>query len=438
MRSPSAIAWLAAKEWRELRASRAWWLMLAFIGPLVGVSFIEGVNAFAEVSQGAGAGCGLACAPLIGVWGPTFGAYEIAALFLLPFVAIRLVSGDRQSGALKLELQRPMSPLTRMAVKAAVLSAGWLIALLPAAIAIVLWRHYGGATYAPEIAVALLGHALNAGLTVALAVAIASVTNHPSTAAIATLGITVGTWIVDFAAAIHGGVWERLATYTPSSLVAMFQHGLVETSAVLIAISLIVAGLSIAAIWTRVYASAARRRTETTAAIAAASVAVLLSTFVGGSWDASESRQNSFSEPEEEALEQIQTPLSIEVHFAPQDPRRVAFDRGPLAKLRRTMPHLSVTYVARTGTGLYEQADPGYGEIRYAFDGRTASGRSVTDEGVLETVLGLAGVTPGAETEIEYRGHPLVARPAGAAVIFYGVWPIAILGLGLWTSRRQA
>src|SRR5262249_6885088 len=136
-------------------------------------------------------------------------------------------------------------------------------------------------------------------------------------------------------------------------------------------------------------------------------------------------------------LEQIRTPLAIEAHFAPQDPRRVAFEHGPLAKLRRTLPHVSVTYVARTGTRLYEQAHPRYREIRYALDGRSASGRAVTDEGVLETVLGLAGVTPGTDADAEYRGHPLVAKPAGAAVIFYGIWPIAIAGLGVWISRRQ-
>jgi len=31
-------------------------------------------------------------------------ALSLAAAFLLPFVAIRVVSGDRQSGALKIEL----------------------------------------------------------------------------------------------------------------------------------------------------------------------------------------------------------------------------------------------------------------------------------------------------------------------------------------------
>ena len=59
---------------------------------------------------------------------PTFSAYEIAASFLLPFVAIRAVAGDRISGALKLELQQSMAPLSMIATKVLVLGAGWLLA----------------------------------------------------------------------------------------------------------------------------------------------------------------------------------------------------------------------------------------------------------------------------------------------------------------------
>ena len=91
--------------------SRAWWVLLLAMGPLVGVSFISAVRTYAEVSglNGTSAGVGEALSPLIGVWAPTFSACELAAVFLLPFVAIRLVAGDRQSGALKLELQQGMS-----------------------------------------------------------------------------------------------------------------------------------------------------------------------------------------------------------------------------------------------------------------------------------------------------------------------------------------
>src|SRR5436189_5271083 len=118
--------------------------MLVLIGPLVGVSFISAVRTYAEVSGlgGTAAGVGEALSPLVGVWAPTFSACELAAAFLLPFVAIRLVGGDRQSGAQKLELQHPMSPLARIAAKALVLGAGWTIAMMGAAIAVLLWKSY--------------------------------------------------------------------------------------------------------------------------------------------------------------------------------------------------------------------------------------------------------------------------------------------------------
>src|SRR6478735_6723484 len=118
MRTP--YFWLLRKEWHELLASRAWWIMLALIGPLVGVSFISAVRTYAELSglNGTSAGVGEAFSPLIGVWAPTFSACELAAAFLFPFVAIRVVGGDRQSGALKLEAQQPISPFWRVAAKA--------------------------------------------------------------------------------------------------------------------------------------------------------------------------------------------------------------------------------------------------------------------------------------------------------------------------------
>ncbi|HXA51252.1 MAG TPA: hypothetical protein VNV86_13140, partial [Candidatus Acidoferrum sp.] len=92
MRSPkSPMLWLVEKEWRELLVSRAWWVLLLAMGPLVGMSFISAVSTYSEVSglNGTSAGVGEALSPLIGVWAPTFSACELAAVFLLPFVAIR-------------------------------------------------------------------------------------------------------------------------------------------------------------------------------------------------------------------------------------------------------------------------------------------------------------------------------------------------------------
>src|SRR5438093_13148938 len=145
-----AYVWLLKKEYRELVASRAWWILLLAMGPLVGVTFISAVWTYAEASglNGTTAGVGEAFSPLIGIWAPTFSACEVAAVFLLPFVAIRLVAGDRQSGALKIETQHPIPAFARIAAKAMVLFAGWIVGSAAPLGALVLWKSYGGTLYA--------------------------------------------------------------------------------------------------------------------------------------------------------------------------------------------------------------------------------------------------------------------------------------------------
>jgi ABC-2 type transport system permease protein len=435
-----AWRWLLAKEWRELVASRSWWVLLFTMGPLVGVSFIAAVRTYADLSglNGTAAGVGEAFSPLVGVWAPTFSACELAAAFLLPFVAIRVVAGDIQSGALKLELQHPMPAVGRIAAKAVVLLAGWVIASAPPFIAIVLWRLYGGAIYPPELVALAAGHLLNAGLTIALAAAAAAVTEHPSTAAIVTLTVTVGTWIVNFIAAVQGGIWERAAGYTPTAMVAEFQRGLVRLDVALVAVTLVALGLRVAAIWTR-FGIAVRRRTyEAVAAGAVAAAVMFASTFATASWDLSEDRANSFSRADEIALKAIASPLRIEAHLAPEDPRRVDLERHAIAKLRRVMPRLEIRYVAATTTGLFEQTAPQYGEIWYELGGRRAMSRGTTADGVLETIFSLAGVMPPAETDADiFRGHPLAVPPRGAAAVFYGIWPAVVVASAVFIRRKS-
>ena len=435
------FVWLLEKEWRELLASRAWWVMLVLIGPLVGVSFISAVRTYAELSGygGTADGVGEAFSPLVGVWAPTFSACELAAAFLLPFVAIRVVAGDRQSGALKLELQQPMRVFWRIAAKAIVLMAGWLIATAPALLAVVLWRGYGGSIYPPELGAVILGHVLNAGLTIALASAAASLTDHPSTAAIVTLSVTVGTWIVNFIAAANGGIWERVAGYTPTAMVAEFQHGLVRADVLLAAGTLVVFGLVIGAIWMRLGVAVRRKAYESVGAAALAAAVIFAGTFVTASHDFSENRMNSFPKADEEALERIREPLRIEAYLAAEDPRRVDLERLALSKLRRIMPKLQVTYIAKTSTGMFEQTSQHYGEVWYDLGGRRAMSRMTTAEGVLEAIYDLAGVTVTDDaSETIFRGHPLAVPPRRAGVVFYGMWPALIVAAGVFHRRRQA
>jgi ABC-2 type transport system permease protein len=434
----SSFSWLLTKEYRELVASRAWWVLLVAIGPLVGVTFISAVRTYGEASglNGTALGVGEAFSPLVGIWAPTFSACEVAAVFLLPFVAIRLVSGDRQSGALRIEMQHALPAAARIAAKAIVLLGGWLIASLAPLAAVLLWKSYGGTLYAPELAAVVIGHVLNAGLTIALACAAAALTEHPSTAAILTLSVTVGTWILNFAAAVQGGIWERAAGYTPPAMVARFQHGLISLDVIVIAVALIIFGLGVASVWLRL-GIAVRRRVQESIALAACALAVVLAaSAISPSWDWSENRMNSFPEADERALAAIRAPLEIDVHLAPEDPRRADLDRKAIAKLRRAMPAVRVHYESATSIGLFEQSAPHYGEIWYALGGRKEVTRATTAESALETIYDLAGVKPPVENGDVFRGHPLAVAPKGAAAVFYGIWP-AIIVVSAFLARRR-
>jgi ABC-2 type transport system permease protein len=441
VRSAVAFRWLLRKETRELTSSRAWWVLLAAMGPLLGVTFISAVRTYGEASGlgGTAVGVGEAFSPLVGIWAPTFSACEVAAVFLLPFVAIRIVAGDAQSGAAKIEMQHPMPAAARIAAKALVLLAAWIVASAPAAIAVALWKSYGGTIYPPELATVVLGHVLNAGLTIAVAAAASAVSEHPSTAAILTLSVTVGTWILNFIAAVQGGVWERIAAYTPPAMVSAFQHGLIQLDVVLIAILLAAVGLGIAAVWIRTGVAVSRRLRESVVLGAAATAAIFACTFVRPSWDMSENRMNSFPEADEEVLANIRAPLHIEAHLAPEDSRRVDLERRALSKLRRVMHKVDVHYVSSTSIGMFEQTSQQYGEVWYELGGRREMSRSTTPEGVLETIYALAGVKPPVESDDSvFRGHPLAVAPNGAATIFYGIWPALVIAGAVLARRRLA
>ena len=114
-------------------------------------------------------------------------------------------------------LQSPARPGAMLLAKGLTLLAGWLLAWLPGLVALVLWKLYGGTLYAPELLNLLLGHLLRLVLAAGVAVAAAAIANGAASAAIATLGFTVGTWALEFIAAGRGGRLQKVASYTPTS-----------------------------------------------------------------------------------------------------------------------------------------------------------------------------------------------------------------------------
>ena len=430
---------LLSKEWRELLASRSYWLLLLMIGLLVGQAFITAVKLYAEAS-GSGAGPAAlpqALTPLDGILVPTFGAYDLAATFFLPFVAIRLISAEKQSGALKLLLQLPGSLRGKLAAKGLILLVGWLVSCVPGLIALILWKSYGGHLHAPETLNLLFGHFLRAMLSVGIAVAAAALTESAASAAIVTLGFTVGTWALDFVAAGRGGWLQQLANYTPTAALRFFEQGLLRLSTTVVMLAIVVAAFALAAVWLHT-GRALRYRALSTVAIAALLAVVMFSAAnIRTSWDLSENRRNSFPPADEAALRQIRDPLTITVILAPEDPRLTDFEQNVLRKLRRNLAQLEVHYTAGSQTGLFEGSDDHYGEIWYEMRGQKMMDRSTIEQVVLEQVYRLAGVSqPAVVEENNFPGYPLAVRPRGAAWIFYGVWPLLTI-MVWWLIRRE-
>src|SRR5262249_8362230 len=100
---------LLGKELREVLSGRALWTMLLILCSIVGFSFFQAVALYGEASSAARDSPTLASglSPLDGVLVPSFGALYICVTLLFPFVAIRTLGREKESGALRLLVQLP-------------------------------------------------------------------------------------------------------------------------------------------------------------------------------------------------------------------------------------------------------------------------------------------------------------------------------------------
>jgi ABC-2 type transport system permease protein len=416
------------KDLAELFTSRAFWLLLLMVGLLTGQSFISAVHAYAEASgiQGGPAALAQGLSPLDGILTPTLGAYDLAITLLFPFVMIRLVAAEKSSDALKLLLQWPVSLRLHLLSKVSALLVAWLLALVPFAAALALWCSYGGHVHGGELLNLLAGYTLRFLLTASLSLAAAALMPGAANAAVLVLGFTIGTWALDFLAAGRGGAIQKLASFTPTAALRGFERGLFRVDVALVMLVLALLGFTIAAIWLRLGSSIRTRAWRTAAAVVVAAGTLIVAATLDSSFDVSENRRSSFGEAEARMLSRIDGTLTMTIFLAAEDPRMADLENNVLVKLRRAMPRLLVRYPLAGRSGLFENDDR-YGEIVYQLRGKTAVSRSTTEEIVVETIAGLAGVTAPPPASPSYPGYPLAKEPAGAPFVFYILWPCAVI-----------
>src|SRR5690242_16938658 len=91
---------LLAKELGEIASGRALWIALLLLCPLVGYSFVQAISLYGEASTGAQGSPALArsLSPFDGILVPSFGAFYVGVTLLFPFVAIRALGHEKESG----------------------------------------------------------------------------------------------------------------------------------------------------------------------------------------------------------------------------------------------------------------------------------------------------------------------------------------------------
>jgi hypothetical protein len=83
--------------------------------------------------------------------------------------------------------------------------------------------------------------------------------------------------------------------------------------------------------------------------------------------DVTEDRRNSFSVANGNQLARLAEPLTITVHLTAEEPRCIDLQRNVLAKLERTMPHVSIRLATARQSFASSAGDEADGEIEYRF-----------------------------------------------------------------------
>ena len=436
MRSPEATTLaraplrpLLAKELREIVSGRALWIMLLLLCPLVGYSFVQAVSLYAEASAGAQGSPVLSrsLSPFDGILVPSFGAFYIGVTLLFPFVAIRALGQEKESGALRLLVQLPYPAPVLIGGKLIAMAVAWVICSVPALSALVAWRLLGGHLAPVETLTLVLGHLLYGLLVGAIALFAAAVTESAATAAIVALAVTIGSWVLDFTLAGRPGLAAWIAQSSLTHALHGFEQGVLSAGLVLGIAVAIAAFAALAAVWLPPGVTARTKLLRSAGCVVATAAVLGGASQVRLAIDVTEDRRNSFSVADERLLATLARPLTVTIHLAPEDPRYVDVQRAVFAKLSRVLPDLTIR-IAAPHSFAASGSDEHYGEIEYAYGSRRDVSRSTSPREILPLIYGLAGVSPpaGAAGD-DYPGHPLVTDATPMLAWFCAALPLAIV-----------
>ena len=427
---------LLTKELAEILSGRALWTMLLLVCPLVGYSFFQAVSLYGEASASASrsAAAVTSLSPLDGVLVPTFGSFYVAVTLLFPFVAIRVLGQERESGALRLLVQLPYSPSTLILAKLGAVLAAWVLVSIPALSTLAAWLWLGGHLAPSETLNLLFGHLLYGLLIGAVALFAATISESSATAAIVALAATIGSWVLDFTLAGHSGLAAWLAQISLTQTLRAFEQGLFSGGLVL-GIAAVICGLAaLSSVWLPPGTPLAAKFARSLACVLATVVVLGIATQIRTSVDVTEDQRNSFSPADQRVLATLRLPLVVTVNLVPEDPRYADLQRNVLGKLERAMPNVSVVFAGNQQDSAGKS--DAYGEIAYVYGNRSDVSRSTNPGEILPLLYALAETQPPKPGQTtDYPGYPLVASADATLTWFFGALPL-LIALAWWWSRQ--
>jgi hypothetical protein len=443
LRSPDAtiaerapIAPLLANELREIVAGRALWITLLLLCPLVGFSFFQAVSLYAEASESAQQSPVLATSlsPFDGILIPTLGSFYVGVTLLFPFVAIRALGSEKETGALRLLVQLPYGSVTLVTAKLAAIASAWFLCAIPALSALAIWTLLGGHLGTAETLNLLAGQLLYGLLIGAIALFAAAIADSSATAAIITLAFTIGSWVLDFTFAGNTGLLGWISRLSLTQTLRTFEQGLLSIGLIVGILAGVCGFAALAAVWLPPGTTVRTKLLRSVLCVVAAALVIAVAARIRLSNDVTEDRRNSFPSADAQALTSLTQPLTVTVHFAPEDPRYVDLNRNVLAKLERVMPNVTIRLAGDRPTRTAAQ-DETYGEVEYVYGGRTDVSRSTSHREVLPLLYALAGrEVPKPQPGAEYPGYPLNIDAQPALVWFFGGLPV-LVACAWWWSR---
>lgn len=434
--APASLHPLLWKELTEILSGRALWIMLLLVCPLVGYSFVQAVSLYSEASAAAlqSPASAASLSPLDGILVPTFGSFYVAVTLLFPFVAIRALGQEKESGSLRLLVQLPYRTSTIILTKLAAVLAAWALVSIPTLSVLGIWVLLGGHLGPLETLNLVFGHVLYGLLVGTVALFSTTLSDSAATAAIIALAVTIGSWVLDFTLAGRSGWSAWLAELSLTQTLRNFEQGLLSAGLVL-GISAVVCGLAtLSTVWLPPGTAMRVKLVRSVPCVLITIAALAAATQIRKSFDLTEDRRNSFPSADQQLLATLQLPLIITVNLAPEDPRYIDLQRNVLGKLERAMPNVSVEVVG--GRQDLAGASDTYGEIRYVYGNRSDVSRSTSPREILPLLYALAGTQPPpAVPGAEYPGYPLVVSAEATLFWFCGGLPL-LIALAWWRSRH--